>query len=451
MKKISLNLLIVSLILALTLSACEYFVPAAKVSENLDPGLEKQPVSGQELETSQFSKASPTSLPETTSNGMISETETPSTDEPVEVTSEEATEAMTEEPTVEDTEEPAENLQAVNPLTGLYEESPDYLSLPPALVSISNFPASGRPQAGLNFSPITFEIAIGEGMTRFLAMFYGQFPGAVSGQTEGDPPAIGPIRSGRLSYEDIRATYSGFLVMASAWEGVSTNLNASTSVYGSNASDINSATVSSDRLIEIAHSEAEGFPGSNFNLEGMSFYQSPPDGGHAADKAWVFYSDLNQVQWRFDEELGAFVRYDVKTDGSGEFVMSTDRITGEPVSKENMIVIFAPHEYIAPTLIDIHLMNQAPTKALLFRDGQVYEIFWTTRFGEYEKETGLLRPMRFVDANGNPISLKPGQTWISVVSLESYYVESAVKDQPFYPIVEEEGTGLWLIRYKGKY
>lgn len=433
MRKNSLYFLLLSLILILALSACEYPFSAVEASENILPEAEKQTDSPQVLETD------PTTMPEPTKEGIASENELQATEEP--------TEKPTEEPTEETTESPG----TINPLTGLLAENPDYLSLPPALVSISNFPASSRPQAGLSFSPITFEIAIGEGMTRFLAMFYDQFPGAVSGQTEGDPPVIGPIRSGRLSYEDIRATYSGFLVMASAWEGVSTNLNASTSVYGTNAADINSATVSSDRLLEIARSEAQGYPGSNFSLEGMTFSQTPPDGGQAADQAWVFYSDLNQVQWRFDEELGAFVRYDIKTDGSGEFVMATDRITGEPVSKENMIVIFAPHEYIAPTLIDIYLTNQPPTKALLFRDGEVYEIFWTTRFGEYEKETGLLRPMRFVDANGNPIALKPGQTWISVVSMQSYYVESVIKDQPFYPIVEEQGTGLWLIRYKGKY
>jgi hypothetical protein len=52
---------------------------------------------------------------------------------------------------------------------------------------------------------------------------------------------------------------------------------------------------------------------------------------------------------------------------------------------------------------------------------------------------------------GDPVALKPGQTWISVVSMQSYYVESAIKDQPFYPVVEKEGTGLWLIRYKGIY
>ena len=433
MRKNSPYLLLLSLIFILALSACEFPLSVVEVNENILPEIEKQSDSLQARETN------PTTIPEPTNDEIALEMDVEPTPEP------------TEEPTAEPTEESTEAASSINPLTGMPVENPDYLGLPPALVSISNFPASGRPQAGLSFSPITFEIAIGEGMTRFLAMFYGQFPGNVSGQTEGDPPTIGPIRSGRLSYEDIRATYSGFLVMASAWEGVSTNLNAATSVYGSNAADINSATVSSDRLLEIARSEAQGYPGSNFSLEGMTFSQTPPENGKAADQAWIFYSNLNQVQWRFDEELGVYVRYDIKTDGSGEFVMASDRITGDPISKENMIVIFAPHDYRAPTLIDISLTNQPPTRALLFRDGHVYEIFWTTRFGEYEKETGLLRPMRFVDANGDPVALKPGQTWISVVSMQSYYVESAIKDLPFYPIVEEEGTGLWLIRYKGKY
>lgn len=433
MRKNSPYLLLLSLIFILALSACEFPLSVVEVNENILPEIEKQSDSLQARETN------PTTIPEPTNDEIALEMDVEPTPEP------------TEEPTAEPTEESTEAASSINPLTGMPVENPDYLGLPPALVSISNFPASGRPQAGLSFSPITFEIAIGEGMTRFLAMFYGQFPGNVSGQTEGDPPTIGPIRSGRLSYEDIRATYSGFLVMASAWEGVSTNLNAATSVYGSNAADINSATVSSDRLLEIARSEAQGYPGSNFSLEGMTFSQTPPENGKAADQAWIFYSNLNQVQWRYDEELGAYVRYDIKTDGSGEFVMASDRITGDPISKENMIVIFAPHDYRAPTLIDISLTNQPPKKALLFRDGHVYEIFWTTRFGEYEKETGLLRPMRFVDANGDPVALKPGQTWISVVSMQSYYVESAIKDLPFYPIVEEEGTGLWLIRYKGKY
>ena len=359
--------------------------------------------------------------------------------------------------------------EVINPLTGLPAANSSYLDLPPALVSISNFPASGRPQAGLGSSPITFEIAIGEGMTRFLAVYYGEFPENISGQTEGqnttgetaeadegepldpDNPGIGPVRSGRLPYEDIRSAYSGFLVMSSAWEGVASNLTGSSSVYGSDSTDINSAEVDVNKLIKLAQDKAEGYPGSNFNLEGNFYSETPMEGGVPADKVWIFYSALNQVQWRYDAELGAYVRYDITTDWTDEFIMATDRLTGEPLSKENVIVTFAEHDYQAPTLIDINFKNRPPTKALLFRDGKMYKIFWTTKYGEYEKETGLLRPMRFVDADSNPVALKPGQTWINVVSLASYYAESAISEAPFYPVVRQEGTGLWLVRYKGIY
>ncbi|MHC1782763.1 MAG: DUF3048 domain-containing protein [Anaerolineaceae bacterium] len=64
----------------------------------------------------------------------------------------------------------------VNPLTGLKVENPDNLLIPPAMVSITNFPVSARPQAGLSFSPIVFELFVGEGATRFLALFYGDYP-----------------------------------------------------------------------------------------------------------------------------------------------------------------------------------------------------------------------------------------------------------------------------------
>src|SRR5690606_1001520 len=47
--------------------------------------------------------------------------------------------------------------EGINPLTGLPVENPENLALPPAMVSITNFPVSSRPQAGLSFSPFVFE------------------------------------------------------------------------------------------------------------------------------------------------------------------------------------------------------------------------------------------------------------------------------------------------------
>ena len=479
MKKRILTPIISLLLLTLIAAACQF--PIASLA---DAGL---------VETDETQEETKTSIPEPTS------TPTPEkTQEKTDTPTEPAGDAEEGEGEGSETEEepftvgPEDFPEGINPLTGLPADQ-SYLDLPPALISISNYPASARPQAGLNSSPIVFELYIGEGMTRFLAMFYGKYPTFVSGQTEGGASGseagssggstglapssdtgtadsgktdgdttgetqlaggdigIGPIRSGRLPYEDIRSIYSGFLVMASAYSGVAQTLSQATTIYGSDSDDINSALIDVNQLYNIAQSHAEGYPGSNFNLEGMMFSTTPAEDGKKADKVWIFYSSLNQIQWQYDEELGAYIRYDIKTDGSGEFVMATDQLTGEPVSRENVIVIFAMHDFIAPTLIDIQLTNMPPMPALLFRDGELHEIFWTTQFGEYEQETGLLRPMRFVDAEGNPVPLKPGQTWVEIVTTSSYYTESVISEFPFYPVKEEQGTGLWLVRFKGIY
>jgi hypothetical protein len=64
----------------------------------------------------------------------------------------------------------------INPLTGMPVSNGDNLSVPPVLISITNWPVTARPQAGLSFSDWVFEIFIGEGSSRFLALFYGDFP-----------------------------------------------------------------------------------------------------------------------------------------------------------------------------------------------------------------------------------------------------------------------------------
>ncbi len=64
----------------------------------------------------------------------------------------------------------------INPLTGLAVQDPSLLSLPAVLVSISNMPFTARPQAGPGFASWVYELYIGEGATRFMNVFYGQYP-----------------------------------------------------------------------------------------------------------------------------------------------------------------------------------------------------------------------------------------------------------------------------------
>jgi hypothetical protein len=235
-----------------------------------------------------------------------------------------------------------------------------------------------------------------------------------------DQGAIGPIRSGRLPYQSLRSLYNGFLVMASASREVQAQMPA-TNIYGSDTQDINSALIDVSKLQAIAQANAAKKPA---NLTGNLFSLAAPAGGKDAPGLWVFYSFLNQVLWEYDPASQAYLRSQDQADGSGKFYPSADRLTGEQLGFENVIVLFAQHnvQNSARTLIDLDLFF-TQNKAYLFRDGKVYPIYWTTVNGDYERKTGLLRPIRFVDGKGNPAALKPGKTWVEIVDLSATLVE----------------------------
>ena len=304
-----------------------------------------------------------------------------------------------------------------NPITGQPCKQPETISWAPAGVSVTNFPVSARPQAGLSFAPWVSEIFIGEGMTRFLALFYCDFPIA-SANVSADKNVIGPIRSGRLPYESIRKLFSGFLVMASADPTVGASLGKSVRVYGSDANDINSALIKVDNLKAIAEQASQGKPPPN--LTGNRFDPQPPPGGKDANNLWIFYSFLNQVLWNYNPAQGVYLRSQDNADGSGVFTPSTDRLNGQPLAFDNVIVLYADHSVLNSqgTMIDIDLLF-TKNVAYLFRDGKMYPVYWNTTSGDYEKTSGRMRPFRFTDQNGNPFPLKPGNTWVEIVDLST--------------------------------
>jgi len=346
--------------------------------------------------------------------------------------------------------------KSINPLTGLPVNNPGNLLLPPALVSVTNFPPTARPQAGLSTSPIVFELFIGDGMTRYLAIFYGDYPKASiqakSGNLQEDlsegmqEPVIGPVRSGRISYEYVRQLYNGFIVMASAYSKVAEQLGDYVNVFGDDQSDINSALIAVDDIEEIAKESDKEL--GDAALSGMLFEEDAPEGGRDAHSLWVFYAYKNQVFWRFNADDGTYHRWQDNADGS-TFIEQTDRLNGEPLKYENVIVLFADHEVENTYLIDIDLLYVLKGKAALFRDGQMYDIYWTTKSEEYEKTTGKLRPIRFIDAEGNPFPLKPGQTWIELVPNYAPLWETV--DSEKYHILasgRSKGSGYWGLYFK---
>jgi hypothetical protein len=326
----------------------------------------------------------------------------------------------------------------INPLTGLPVADPALLKLPAVLVSITNFPVSARPQAGLSFSPWVFEIYIAEGMTRYLAAFYGDFP-KISGN--GNPSVttlqtasaqVGPVRSGRLPYVYIRDFFQdSCLVYAGATEQIRSRLRGCAMVYGSDSNDINSAMLDVTRLQKIAEQNQRA--NLQFNYSGSLFTTNPQTQGAPASQIDVYYSYLNQAQWQYQAASGAYLKFDDLADGSGKFIPATDRLNGKQLAFSNVVVLFSEHTVINPYIIDIKMDVGEKGKAIIFRDGQKFEAFWSTVAGAYEKSTGLRRPLRFEDANGKPFALKPGQTWVHIVTPPSE--------------VQDKGNATWRLRF----
>jgi len=83
--------------------------------------------------------------------------------------------------------------------------------------------------------------------------------------------------------------------------------------------------------------------------------------------------------------------------------------------------------------LEVNFSNGQGNFAYLFRDGKALKIYWTTTNREYEKTTGLRRPIHFVDVHGNLIPLHPGRTWIHIVT-------------PFSSVADQ-GNSEWLVRF----
>ena len=242
---------------------------------------------------------------------------------------------------------------------------------------------------------------------------------------------VGPIRSGRVFYKYLADMYPrSCLVYAFASEEVLERIPYCSMVAHEDAGG--GSMMSIERFEAVANDNGKS---NNFNYASNLFSDEPPTGGAPASQINIFWANLNQAAWMYDPLYGAYLRYVDNSDKKAIGVLhpDTDRLTGRQLYFENFIVVFADHTAISPTIIDIDIDLGASGPALLFRDGQQYSIRWSTKGGDYEQAYGKRRPMQFLNADGTPAALKPGHTWVMMVT-------------PF-SLVEEKSPDIWRIRY----
>jgi hypothetical protein len=244
---------------------------------------------------------------------------------------------------------------------------------------------------------------------------------------------VGPVRSGRLLYADIAGFFQdSCLIYAFASEEVLEKIPKCSFVTHEDAGG--GSMLAIERMQAIAQDNRRHTAGG-FNYASNLFKEVPPLGGVEADEIDVYVALLNQSGWTYDPAAGAWLRYvdDSTLKNAGVLHPEVDRLTGRQLQFENVIVIYVEHDVVSPTNLDIHLEQGDEGYAFLFRDGQKYDIRWSTRSGEYEQRTGERRPMEFQNMDGSPAALKPGATWIFVATP--------------YSVLSDEGDGLWRLRY----
>lgn len=433
----------------------------------------------------------------------------------------------------------------INPLTAREVKDPTLLGIPAALVSISNSPVTARPQHGVAFADWIFELFIGTGTTRFLGVFYGEYPRDVrnftgqcevreevlrpqagwlgnrvwhdengdglqqgweqgvggvcvslldaatgsplaqtstdsngyyafegpfpqavtisiqlpesyaftaphvgdddrdsdvdpqTGQTppisptgpdaswdaglllavslEGVETFVKPIRSGRLTYRTINKMFPfSCLFFAGAGDGIFERLDACKVIYGETPEDVNDGFITTTEMRQL--SEANKAPNQPVNYSGHRFEPQPPAGGLDAQELLVYYHNFNQGRWQYDPVSGSYLRWTDFQDGSGVFTPALDAWTGRQLAFENVIVIFADHNIFRHLQYDITITPGLEGYAFALRDGQLYKIRWSTGNRAWEAQSGLLRPIHFIWPDKTDFPLKPGRTFIHIMT-----------------------------------
>lgn len=237
------------------------------------------------------------------------------------------------------------------------------------------------------------------------------------------PPYVGPVRSGRLVYADIANSFPGScLIFAYASSEVLPELPV--------CSFVDHILQGGGYMLEIAKmrelAEARRDENTPYLYASNTHAVTVPDGGAQADRLDVVIAYLNQAAFVYDDASQTYWRYVDDGDPASPGVLhpEVDRLNNRQLQFENVIMLSAYTDVISPTNLDIHLEQDWVGDAVLFRDGQMYKLRWSTRQTPEEIASGVRRPLQFYYPDEQTLfPLKPGRTWITIVTPESTLTE----------------------------
>ncbi|HJR80243.1 MAG TPA: DUF3048 domain-containing protein [Anaerolineales bacterium] len=312
---------------------------------------------------------------------------------------------------------------ALNPLTGLPPSDPSILEGRPLAIKVANYPRYVRPQSGLTLADTVFEYYIEAGLTRFIAVFYGN-----------DSEWVGPVRSGRYFDEHVQRMYHAYLVYKFA------DPREQTYFEGSDFSQFlvlpTIGTCPPYRLMPTR--DIEDYNNSYFNTvlwrdcairDGLDnnrqairsgfFSESVPASDLLGIRMFTYYSVDSYNYWLYNPETHQYVRYqeldDTRNNQPESYDVLMDQVTAAPVHASNIVYLLASHTF-ANTFDEedeVYKINLTGSgEAYVFRDGVGILAKWHRMSQD--------QPLLLTALSGAPIYLRPGITFYQVLGARSY-------------------------------
>ncbi len=312
----------------------------------------------------------------------------------------------------------------INPLTGLPASDPELLNRRPLAIKVANYPRYIRPQSGLTLADQVFEYYIEDGLTRFVAVFYGN-----------DSEWVGPVRSGRFFDENILRMYQSYLVFKFADKRVLEHFR--TTDFADLLVVPTNESCPPFRLMNSR--DIEAYNNSYFNtilwkdcIEENNLNNDPPsfrsglfDEDYippvnlAGNLIYTYYSADDYHYWQYLPESGQYERYqetgDTRDGRPESYAPLVDQVNGTPVHASNVVVVFAYHTFANPFDEDDEVYRIDLTgsgEAYVFRDGVGIVARWSRPY--------VNQPLTLTAGAGAAIYLKPGVTFYEVIGTNSY-------------------------------
>jgi len=311
----------------------------------------------------------------------------------------------------------------LNPLTGLPPSDPALMNRRPLAIKVANYPRYNRPQGGLTLADNIYEYYIEGGLTRFIAVFYGN-----------NSEWVGPVRSGRYFDEHIQRMYHAYLVFKFADRRVETYLETTADV----APFLVTPSIGScPPFLLKPNREVEAYNNSYFNMlrwdecvtkNGLEndrqlirngfFSEMLPPSELRGTRMYTYYSPDSYNYWDYDTKTKQYIRYQEVGDNRNKperYDTLVDFVTGESVHAANVVFILAHHNFSntfdeEDEVYQIDLVDSG--EAYVFRDGVGIPARWI--------RTNKDQPLLLTTFNGGILYLRPGITFYEVLGNASY-------------------------------